>query len=78
VDAVGREAGVLLDSDDPVEVADAIVRLLTDRELAEQLGLGGQKRAHDKFSYAIFENNIDALVQALVRRRLGASSGAPA
>jgi glycosyltransferase involved in cell wall biosynthesis len=77
LDAVGRDAGVLLNSDDPCEVADAIVRLLTDPDLAGRLGRGGQKRAADKFSYAIFEDNVDALVRALAGRAHGPLPGMP-
>ena len=37
------ETGVLVDPDSPAEIADALVRLLSDRELAERLGAGGPR-----------------------------------
>jgi phosphatidyl-myo-inositol dimannoside synthase len=46
VDAVlDGETGLLVDPLDPLAVAEAIARLLLDRELARRLGAGGQARA---------------------------------
>jgi glycosyltransferase involved in cell wall biosynthesis len=39
------ETGVLVDPDRPDEIADAIVRILSDRSLAERLGAGGLARS---------------------------------
>ena len=36
------ETGLLVDPDSPAEIADALVRLLSDRGLAERLGAGGR------------------------------------
>ena len=41
---VDGETGLLVDPDSPTEIADALVRILGDRALAERLGEGG--RAH--------------------------------
>ena len=38
-------SGVLVDPDDPRELADGIVRVLSDRALAERLGAGAQAAA---------------------------------
>jgi len=39
------ETGLLVDPDRPDEIADAVVRVLSDRGLAERLGTGGRVRA---------------------------------
>ncbi len=39
------ETGLLVDPDRPDEIADALVRILSDRALAERLGEGGRARA---------------------------------
>ena len=39
------ETGLLVDPDRPEEIADALVRILSDRELAERLGVGGLARS---------------------------------
>ena len=39
------ETGLLVDPDRPAEIADALVRILSDRSLAERLGAGGHARS---------------------------------
>jgi phosphatidylinositol alpha-1,6-mannosyltransferase len=71
LDAVGHdESGLLVDPNDPMEVADAIVRLLTDKELARRLGRGGQERAQGRFAYVAFKENVGSLVQSTLRRKV--------
>ena len=41
------ETGVLVDPDRPEEIADALVRILSDRALAERLGAAGRARSAD-------------------------------
>jgi len=41
------ETGLLVDPDRPEEIADAVVRVLSDRELAERLGAGGHARSSE-------------------------------
>jgi glycosyltransferase involved in cell wall biosynthesis len=41
------ESGLLVDPDRPDEIADALVRVLSDRALAERLGGGGRARASE-------------------------------
>jgi phosphatidylinositol alpha-1,6-mannosyltransferase len=67
LDAVGHEvSGLLVEPNDPGDVADSIVRLLTDPELARRLGQGGRERAAGRFSYAAFKQNIDILVRSVL------------
>jgi phosphatidylinositol alpha-1,6-mannosyltransferase len=66
LDAVGHEeSGLLVDPDDPADIADAIVRLITDPELARRLGQSGRDSAAGRFSYAAFKQNIDLLIQSV-------------
>jgi glycosyltransferase involved in cell wall biosynthesis len=74
---VEDEIGLIVDSDDPIEIADAIVRLLTDTDLAGRLGRGGRIRAESGFSYSSFERNVDALVRSLAGPAPGAPPGIP-
>jgi glycosyltransferase involved in cell wall biosynthesis len=39
------ETGLLVDPDRPDEIAEALVRILSDRSLAERLGAGGHTRS---------------------------------
>jgi glycosyltransferase involved in cell wall biosynthesis len=71
IDAVGQdESGLLVEPNDPTEVADAIVRLLTDPTLARRLGQGGRQRAEVRYSYLAFRQNIGTLVQATLGRKV--------
>jgi hypothetical protein len=52
----GRE-GLLIDPDNPQELADAIIRLLADEEEAKRIGEAGARRVLDRFS-------IEAMMRA--------------
>jgi glycosyltransferase involved in cell wall biosynthesis len=45
-----QKTGILVDPDDPVELAKAIERLLTDRAWAKQLAAAGRKSVEERFS----------------------------
>jgi phosphatidylinositol alpha-1,6-mannosyltransferase len=59
------ESGMLVDPHDPVDIADAIVALLADRELARKMGEQGRLRAAGKFSYAAFTKSVGDLIDSL-------------
>lgn len=61
-------SGLLVDPHDPFGIADAIVTLLRDRELARKMGEEGRLRAAGMFSYEAFKQNIDVLVQSVGER----------
>jgi phosphatidylinositol alpha-1,6-mannosyltransferase len=64
LDAVADgESGLLVDPTDPRAVADAIVRLLLDRELARRLGRGGAARAR-RFAWPAIAARVEALLLA--------------
>ncbi len=59
------ESGILVDPDDPEQVADATLRVLSDNRLAHRLGEGGRARALREYSYERFREAIESLVCSL-------------
>jgi phosphatidylinositol alpha-1,6-mannosyltransferase len=69
VDAVvHEETGLLVDPAEHVDVADALVRLLVDRDLAERLGRAGRERAR-RFSWPSVAAQVEALLLELAGDR---------
>jgi phosphatidylinositol alpha-1,6-mannosyltransferase len=64
-------SGLLVDPHDPVEIAEAIVTLLTNRALARSMGEQGRLRAAGKFSYTTFTSSVGALVDSLASLKVG-------
>ncbi len=64
------ETGLLVDPDRPHEIADALVRLLSDRDLAQRLGDAGRARA-DEWAYTPEEyaDRVVDLVERAVEAR---------
>jgi phosphatidylinositol alpha-1,6-mannosyltransferase len=54
-------SGLLVDPTDPVAVAEAVTRLLLDRELAQRLGRGGAARARD-FGWPVIARRVEAVL----------------
>ncbi len=76
LDAVADgESGLLVDPTDPLAVAEAISRLLLDRELAARLGAAGAKRAQ-RYAWPIIVERVEAVLLGALESspRLGASS----
>jgi phosphatidylinositol alpha-1,6-mannosyltransferase len=70
-DAVERDgSGLLVDAADPRSVAEAIVRLLSDRSLARRMGARGSALAGDRFSYEAFRAHVAEIVDDLGPRGL--------
>lgn len=66
LDAVADgESGLLVDPTDPDAVADAITRLLLDRELAQRLGRRGADRARS-FAWPVIAGRVEAVLLELV------------
>jgi phosphatidylinositol alpha-1,6-mannosyltransferase len=67
VDAVvDGETGLLVDANDPVDVADAVTRLLLDQELSRRLGERGAARAQE-FAWPIISHRVEELLLSLTR-----------
>jgi phosphatidylinositol alpha-1,6-mannosyltransferase len=54
-----------VDPENPTAVAEAIVRLLTDRDLARRLGEEGRRWVTERFAYNRFREAVDRLVREL-------------
>jgi phosphatidylinositol alpha-1,6-mannosyltransferase len=59
---VDGETGLLVDADDPIAVADALARLLQDRELASSLGRAGAQRARE-FAWPRIVQRVQAVLE---------------
>lgn len=55
---VDGETGILVDEDEPVQLAKAIVRLLNDKELARKMGKNGRQRVNDETNWDIIAKKI--------------------
>ena len=61
---VDGETGLLVPPRDVTALADAIVRLLSDKELARRMGVAGRKRVEQRFDRnKIIKNQLDALAK---------------
>ncbi|MDR7550696.1 MAG: glycosyltransferase family 4 protein [Armatimonadota bacterium] len=61
------ETGLLVDPESPEEVAEAIVRLLRNPDLARRLGETGRRWAREEFCYERFRERLAGLVERLRR-----------
>jgi phosphatidyl-myo-inositol dimannoside synthase len=61
------ETGLLVDPHDPFAVADAITRLLVDRELGARLGRAGARRA-ESFAWPEIARRVETLLHQQVHR----------
>ncbi len=69
VDAVvDGETGLLVNANDPVDVADAVTRLLVDQELSRRLGERGAARAQE-FAWPLITSRVEDLLLSLARSR---------
>lgn len=68
---VHGETGLVVPKDDPRALADAIVRLLRDRDLARKLGTRGRERVLGGFTLAHSVAGIEALLGATTGRAAG-------
>jgi phosphatidyl-myo-inositol dimannoside synthase len=76
VDSVSDgESGLLVDPVDPVAVAEAITRLLSDPELAVRVGAGAQLRAQS-FAWPVIVERLEAVLHAQLARP-GRRAGSP-
>jgi len=60
------ETGFLVRAEDAAGVADAVIRLLRDRELATKLGAQGRQMVREEFSEELMVRRIDELYRELI------------
>jgi glycosyltransferase involved in cell wall biosynthesis len=61
--------GLLISPDDPIALADALIRLLGDSELARRLGAAGQNVVRERFSFESLTRNIANLYTELLEHK---------
>jgi glycosyltransferase involved in cell wall biosynthesis len=69
---VSEVTGLLVPPADPLALADAINRVLQDREWARRLGLAGRKRVEEHFSWTSIAEKTKAMYQELLDERSSA------
>jgi phosphatidylinositol alpha-1,6-mannosyltransferase len=62
---VDGKTGILVDPDEPDQVASATIRVLSDGELGRTLGEAGRARALDEFSYGRFRDAIGSMINSV-------------
>lgn len=63
---IDGETGLLVEPRNPKALADAIVKILLDPQLASRLGQNGRKRAEEEFDYRDSVRRIGAVINQLV------------
>jgi len=70
-DAVLDEVtGLLVNPDNPMDIADGVVKLLTDKELSKRLGSTGKKRALDEFCWKNIAARFEVEINVRMMRRI--------
>jgi glycosyltransferase involved in cell wall biosynthesis len=69
---VPETTGLLVPPADPLALADAINRVLYNRDWARQLGLAGRKRVEEHFSWTSIAERTKAMYRELLGERLRA------
>lgn len=64
---VGKNAGLYIDPRSNDKIADAIIRLLTDKTLRAELGQAGRKRIEEEFSEEKMVSRISGLYEKIVK-----------
>lgn len=67
---VDGETGILVSPKDPERLAEAIISLLKNKELARQMGEAGQKRVEEKFSLEKMVNSVEEVYDRLAERKI--------
>ncbi|MCX7015190.1 MAG: glycosyltransferase [Candidatus Sumerlaeota bacterium] len=62
------ESGLLVPPDEPAALAEAILRLLNDKTLAERLGRGARRRAESRYALETVGAELDAHYRILLAR----------
>src|SRR5262249_18368371 len=62
------ETGLLVDPNNPLEVANALERLLTNKDLAHALGRQGRSRLIGTFEWPQIANRVQEIIENVVRK----------
>lgn len=70
-----RIHGLLVDPTSPSKIASALVEILTNKEIAESMGLAGRELVQSEYSYERFVSRLDSLLSSTdIGRRVPAAS----
>jgi glycosyltransferase involved in cell wall biosynthesis len=58
-------------ADDPQDFADKVVRLLTDQQVAQQLGANGLTRVQAQYSWGAMGKVLESAIQTIMISRNG-------
>ena len=64
------ESGILVNPKDPDSLADAIIKLFSDKDMAKSMGLAGRKIFEEKFSKEVMLKKIETLYDDIAKRKL--------
>lgn len=64
-------SGVLVDLADAEQLADAIIRLLQDKDLAEALGKNARRRVLERYTWSIIASKFEEVYKQLTARTFG-------
>jgi phosphatidylinositol alpha-1,6-mannosyltransferase len=63
---IDGETGILVDPHDPADIAEAVVRLLTDADLAARLGHAGRRRALEELAWPRYTERFARVLAEVV------------
>jgi len=59
--------GILVPPADPLALANAIINILSDREMAKKMGMEGRKRVEEEFSIERYVRNIERIYEEILQ-----------
>lgn len=60
---IDGKTGILVDPENITEVADSIIKVLTNNKLAKAMGEKGRKRVEEEFSFHSFKNKLENILE---------------
>jgi glycosyltransferase involved in cell wall biosynthesis len=65
-----REHGILVDPTKPQEIAEALIELLRDRKLAEQMGGAGKEWVRQEYSFEKFRERLKGILSSVAKEQM--------
>jgi glycosyltransferase involved in cell wall biosynthesis len=65
-----REHGILVDPTKPQEIADALMELLRQRKLAEQMGRAGKEWVRQEYSFEKFRERLKGILSSVAKEQM--------
>ena len=64
---INGATGILVPPADPLALANAIINILSDREMAKKMGMEGRKRVEEEFSIERYVRNIERIYEEILQ-----------